>query len=295
MKPIQIIKKIFPSIKITESGDWTNFNCILSPWTHKRGIDTHPSMGMHKINPVYNCFACGNHGHVGKLLSLYGRYSGIPMQNYIALLDEAGIDVPTYETRFEQKEVYEPIPNYFIDVYEIALNHPYLVKRNISNEIIDLFQIRWFPEENRIMIPVRSQQHELLGFVGRTIIDASPKSKNFFLKKKFSVFGINQLMDNYVIVTEGIFDALRLIQYGYPAVSVLGAQIHENQINMINELGIPVYFWMDNDKAGWDAVKKYHKDFTSPVFISAFPPGIKDPDELSERQVRNMLKHARIL
>ena len=57
------------------------------------------------------------------------------------------------------------------------------------------------------------------------------------------------------IIVEGLFDYANLVQAGFPATrAILGTALTPEKIDILVSEGEPVYFFMDNDIAGWQAL-----------------------------------------
>lgn len=82
-----------------------------------------------------------------------------------------------------------------------------------------------------------------------------PKEGRYFTyraKDKLALFGLESLCykNKYVFVTEGIFDAVRLTEFGRPALAVLSNDPNSDVINFLGSLNRPVVAVADNNSAG---------------------------------------------
>ncbi|QJT71177.1 DNA primase [Vibrio phage vB_VcorM_GR11A] len=67
----------------------------------------------------------------------------------------------------------------------------------------------------------------------------------------------------WVVLVEGQRDALRLIQYGIPAVAMLGVSSwSEKKKRLLLSLGVGIVLCMDGDKAGVGAMRQLREDLT---------------------------------
>lgn len=60
----------------------------------------------------------------------------------------------------------------------------------------------------------------------------------------------------YLVVCEGPFDAMKLLQFGVPAVAILGKRLRESQIKMLRNAGVRMFVLMLDDDALDDAIEQ---------------------------------------
>jgi DNA primase len=98
----------------------------------------------------------------------------------------------------------------------------------------------------------------------------------------------NTLVGNYeskvVVIVEGYMDLLKLRQYGVKkVVAILGWKITAQQIEKLKLQGVKyVISALDNDECGEKGTKYLQSFFNVIRFM--YPPGIKDPGEMSKEQ-----------
>lgn len=130
----------------------------------------------------------------------------------------------------------------------------------------------------RLIFPVCDFSGNILGFVGRDCrIHFNnhkfriPRYKNttpppcnkllfhsalLFLKESLSLLKSNGL--DYICITEGPLDCLRLILNGHPAVSILGSNVTEERIKVLSTLPVKRFICcFDNDPAGERAMESF--------------------------------------
>ena len=89
---------------------------------------------------------------------------------------------------------------------------------------------------------------------------------------------------DYVIVTEGYSDVMRLYQHGYNSTAVLGADASDWQAKEISKFE-NVYLAFDNDDAGRRATEiLYHQIKNSPCKIKIIPYTTKDPGSCTSKK-----------
>ena len=120
---------------------------------------------------------------------------------------------------------------------------------------------------------------------------------------KYLMFNIDRALKNkdYVILVEGVFDAMRLYMWGFNVVALLGTKLSIfNRKTLLSNFD-KIYVSLDNDikenksNPGQDAAAKIIDSFGSEVDIYniVLPPGV-DPDECSREQFNLLMKEAEI-
>lgn len=267
-----------------------------------------------------NCFTCHRRGPVPWLLRLLSDKTG---ENYSGMADsiEAGEffggHIPEWGEMRGEDSLPEPINKQeYFDLYDSAVGHPYLAKRGISRWAARECELLFDPGdggEPRILFPVYGYDKKLYGFSGRAIRStAKLKVKDYFgLPKKRLLLGSHLLRgdERYVILVEGIVDYARMVTMGYPGMAFMSSTLTEWQAEILKEIGKPVYFFHDDDKAGKEARDnakellwrhipvmkvRYPTDCTVETPEGDFRPP-EDPAELTAEQVEEMIEDARLL
>ena len=187
---------------------------------------------------------------------------------------------------------------------------PYLKKRGIPNAVAlahkmgSCKQGRW---NDRLIIPIY-QNHKLQGFVGRSIYDPprhlSKTGKKVWARahsyvKVLNVKGFNssKLLFNYdnvkeeMIITEGIFDALRC---GSSGVALFGKRMSPHQETLIKRKNpLKIYIMLDSDAyVEGEEIAERLSSVGLNVFLAKVGHG-KDPGSLMEDQIDLCLKKAK--
>lgn len=200
------------------------------------------------------------------------------------------------------------LPPEFIPFSSGSYTFPYLDKRGISYEIAQNLGMGFCPEgkwKNRLIIPVY-QDLELKGFLGRSIFDP-PSSFSAIGQKVWARFNnykkilnpkgfsASRLIYNYdkieekIIITEGVFDAIRVYPYG---VALFGKHMSKQQQALIlRKRPKKVYVMLDSD-AVQDAQKisSMLASMGLNVYCVELPYG--DPGSLPKDQIAFYLKKA---
>lgn len=178
----------------------------------------------------------------------------------------------------------------------IAINNrgeDYLLRRGLSTQTIEKWNIRFWDEENAVVIPLEDK-----GYVLRFLDNRKPKYK-YIIGTKISetLFGLSKLPKTLtnIILVEGSMDCIYLHQIGFTtALALLHADISLQQIKILGGITDYVYIMLDGDKAGREASEKIKILLNSRFIkkICVLPDG-KDPDNLSKEKIEEILKEAK--
>jgi hypothetical protein len=145
----------------------------------------------------------------------------------------------------------------------------YLVDRNIDPKSYPFY---WTPKvgfSNRIIIPFL-YKNEIVGWTARAVNDAKPK----YLSEQQPgyVFNLDNQQDEreFVIVSEGPFDALSI-----DGCALLGAEIKDSQNWLLKQLGKEIILVPDRDAAGKVTLEQALELGWS-VSMPDWPEGVKD-------------------
>lgn len=146
----------------------------------------------------------------------------------------------------------------------------------------------------RVIIPIKDETNNIVGFGGRVLDDSKPKylntKENSIFQKRDILFGLNKAIESKsdtVYFVEGYMDVLSLNKNGiFNAVAALGTAIGKHHCSLLRENGIKkIVLSLDRDEAGIKASLKA----SSILIEEGFDVDIlcwenaKDPDEFIER------------
>jgi hypothetical protein len=199
------------------------------------------------------------------------------------------------------------------------MGHAYLRERGITWQSSLLCDLRYDPGERRIVFPVYDRYENFVGATGRSTRKGNsstrgsdPKVKDYYGLPKRAVFlRLPSNRHGPRIIVEGLFDYARLVGFGYRNThAILGTAYTPEKGDILIADGEPVFFLMDNDLAGWQALfgRKEDNDgrFNTegawayelykeiPTWIVPYPVVFDgtDPGSLQAEEVRKMLSRA---
>lgn len=268
---VELLKEVAgPNFPVVHHTKWVSFCCLLAPWTHAGGADSSPSSGISVKDgdtSVFHCWGCGSKGTVPWLLRELEKYTG---ENYKAIISNIedgeflGGTLPEWGDR--RRSVVEDrfLDASYLDLYDSAAGHWYLRDRGIDDAVALAMNLLVDPEDSdgdeRILFPVFDRTNRLQGFSGRAVLDSAKlrvRDYHGFVKAN-ALLGLHLVdpADKFVVVVEGLFDMAVVYQYGYAAVATMHAGLTDWQFAKLKDLGKPLLFMFDNDKAGIDATER---------------------------------------
>lgn len=321
-----LVRDVFGHSNVEEIHGWASLRCPLAPWTHESGKDGKASAGISIQETgvsVFNCFTCGNKAPIQAMLKKYAGYTGENLDDLIEELEEMAYlgprDMDDWDKPSTELAPLVPLKEaVYLDLYDPAAGHPYLLGRGISDETANKLQLMLDPcdpadGEERILFPVFGPGGELYGLSGRATHEgARLKVRDYFgLPKARCLLGahlIAQEDPDKVLIVEGLFDYAKGWQNGFPVVAVMHSTLTEAQADIVRGFGKPTYSFYDDDKAG----KKGTSDAGNllynyvPYLKTRYPeiwiddPDdedhgghlVKDPGELEADEMQEMLEDA---
>lgn len=283
--------------------------CPISPWTHQKGADRHPSCSIlidESGKSGWRCHACGHHGTLNWLVTKWGLLSRGPVEAAFRLIEREEDGASAVLTRIDAKverRWAEPVAKPPADDPEVVPETEaqafsgevprYALERGLSLDTCRAWQLgydRGFGDRPvaRLVFPVRRADGKLVGLVGRAIYDGDqPKYLNYlgFPKSKF-LYGLDKVQGRErLVVVEGMLDVIRLWEHGLPAAGIIGAMPSEAQAQLVCGFD-RVYLALDRDAAG-EAGERWlvrRLDGRVPVFRVEFPAGKTDPKEMTREE-----------
>ncbi len=290
---IDTVHSYLPAKRKTTPSGWVSFNAVCC---HHNGTsaDTRQRGGIMINEGVsYHCFNCGFKAswQPGRKLSIKFK----KLLQWLAVADDLITKCSLEALRIEENSDYQsqrletPV---FIDkalplgsrpIVEYLDNPPeelmpvleYLHSRNLY---LEDYNFHWTDEEgftNRLIIPFY-YQGRIVGYTARKVTAGKPKYISE--QQPGYVFNLDrQTADRqYVIVVEGPIDAI-----GVDGVSVMSAEISDQQHRLISQLGREVIVLPDRDQAGARLVEQA-LEFGWSVSFPEWAEGIKDANDAQQ-------------
>lgn len=306
---------------------WLSIRCPISQWTHEKGADTRASSGISiqdNATSVFNCYTCQTKVPLQELIRRYAEFSGEDLDALIAELEDEAYLGPRTIAKWGAPVIPQnlrpPTPinaELYMDLYDSAAGHRYLRKRGISDDTADFLELKVDPADpadgcERILFPVKGIEGLLYGFSGRdTTGRAKLKVRDYAgLEKAKCLLGahlIEKERPQFICLVEGLFDYANMWQQGYPGLATMTSTLTKMQADLLKDIGLPVYFFFDDDKAGDGAMKTAAEALRRhvPIMKVRYPEiwvedeteeggghFVKDPGELLAEDIEAMLADA---
>ena len=273
--------------KATPSG-WISFNCPMCGDRRSRG-----GLKLNEQGWSYHCFNCS-----ATASFVLGRTLGYRARNLLSLLGVAESEInalnleslrhrsihgiltdrsraanTTADIAFEERDDFPPASE--VVTQEMSEHWQYLRDRCVPQDFPVMTAIRndgvhW--TRPHVIIPF-SYDDKIVGWSARFLDDRTPKYIN--QTQPGYVFGTELQHDDwqYVIVVEGIFDALSI-----NGLAVMHNTISDAQARLIRNLGREVTVVPDQDRAGLELIDRA-VELGWAVSIPDWPQGIKDVND----------------
>ena len=305
---IQLFAKVF------DSGDDLMVCC---PY-HKGGQERKPSAGIRKSDGMFHCLACGEAKPLYEMISdCFGYNDPFGFQGKKWLINNFAtaevqsratikIDLERNNISDKSSVLDNSADNKLLCVSEEELDsyrytHPYMYKRGLTDEVIDLFDIGYDKTTDSITFPVRywgSMNFGQCMFVAKRRI----KQKRFDLPSNIEkpLYGLYEVWESIhsaqmlseIYVVEGLFDCLRLWAVGKYAVAGFGCNFSQYQITLLE--GLPtrkLILATDNDDAGYTARLKLKRALSTKLITEVvLPENRKDIGECTDEELSNLIE-----
>ena len=184
-------------------------------------------MCVNLVKSVFTCYVCGAGGSVQKLAAALG---GRVLQGVV--------DTPKGHND-DWKALTSSV---------LALDHPYLASRGVTNDQVREFKIMELPMG--VGFPLLSTRDRVIGLlVRRSNPGKWSRYVNYGERADAWPMSVAQGLSGDYAVVEGVFGALRGLASGIPTVATLGAAVQVGSSWMLN-MGAPRVLF-DNDQAGY--------------------------------------------
>jgi len=283
-----------------------------------------PSAGIRKSDGLFHCFACQETHTLPELISFcfnrtddtLGKFGwNWLLKHYATVAVEDRKDVRLDISRINNKHIRNSTNNIGSDgdrqtsVSEEELDsyryiHPYMYKRGLTDEIIQLFDIGYDKNTRCITFPIRNITGQTL-FIARRSVDT--KYFNYPEGVEKPLYGLYELYNakydedcigeklyqysfpNEIIICESMLDALSFWTVGKYAVALNGLG-SELQFEQLRDLPCrKLILCTDSDKRGMDAREKIRNNVKNKIITEyILPEGRKDANECTREELLNL-------
>jgi DNA primase len=199
----------------------------------------------------HRCWSCG---FAGSLAWLLHKVGDVPLDQAIK---EVGGEVDlsiikNIDPWSGTREIYDP-PAPMSRARLLVYDEPpaeALAKRNLTAEAAAAYEVRWETAKSAWVTPIRDALTQEV--MGLQIKGPDRYFRNLpgGVNKGSTLFGIEKLPAESVVLVESPLDVLRLYSLGYVGISTFGAAWSAEQMSLIIHNAESVIVAMDNDEAG---------------------------------------------
>ena len=265
---------------------------------HKGGQERRPSAGIKKSDGIFHCFTCGETHTLQEMIShCFGRGDDIVgafgwewlLKNFLTVSVEERKALNLDLLRNQDEKNTSFISDEELDEYRVY--HPYMWKRKMTPEVVDIFDIGYDAKTKSITFPVRDKQGRCLFVARRSVVT---KFFNYPAGAEKPVYGLYELGDraNYpkeVIICESMIDAIYFWTVGKYAVALNGLG-NELQFKQLREMPCRKFILCtDSDEAGMKARARIRKNVRNKLITEyVLPEGRKDANDCTPEELLNL-------
>jgi DNA primase len=297
---------------VTDEGEEFRFSCPFPG--HANGDET-ASAYMNRETTAFYCHGCKSAGNAVHFLAKLDGLTPLMAARFIRQRYGMGFQEPDGGLVRELEAIWtpdehtscvganQPIRYQMDPLPEGPLN--YMLERGFTKATLEAWEVGYDKISDRVAIPVRDENGELIGFKGRAWrSDHQPKylvlgdrpgkrARYGFSTYEVSrvVFGLHAAMTKHdschrksLVIVEGELNVLALSQVRdaqeFPSAVAVGSNFSGVQRRLVLAWADEVVVYTDNDPAGWAAAAKLVEQLGGyvPSRIALAPPG-QDPAE----------------
>ena len=306
--------------KQRDSGDHIQITC---PY-HSNGMERKPSAGLRKSDGIFHCFACGEvhslpevishcFGHDEDLIGTWGWQWLLKNFAIVQVEERKDVEIDFRRSNMADKNSIkaDKINNNRVTEEELdkyRYTHPYMYKRGLTDEVIEMFDIGYDRNTDCITFPVRDIRGNCL-FIARRSVKTKffnyPEGveKPLYGQYELAKYGEKVISVGYelrrvpkyteIIVCESMLDALSFWTVGKYAVALNGLG-NELQFEQLRNLPCrEIILATDMDERGLAARERIRKNMKNTKIISEyfFPEGRKDANDCTKEELLNLKKY----
>jgi DNA primase len=272
---------------------------------------------------AFNCFSCHKRGNVldfvAAMESCTVRDAAIKLSEWFSLDPAAaGEPTPQKSTAAPARDQIKgnlgnrpkskapktgPINPPLSFQLRIDCSHDYGLSRGVARETLELFGAGLCLSKGtfagRFVIPLHDDRGQLVGYAGRSLDGGEPEylfpssDKGFY--KSHLLFNLHRIINTVgsgvpVVVVEGFFDTMKVVQAEFPCVGLLGSWLSEEQANLLVTYFTHVILMFDGNAAGRQGAADALDRLARRLFVKVVSlPDEVEPDGLSADEVRQLL------
>lgn len=258
-----------------------------------------PSAGIDMNTGIFHCFACQEVRSLEELIAFcFGHGDDMKfgwnwlLKNFLTISVEERKEIPidlSRNTLYNVSESKEYISDEELDKYRYI--HPYMYKRGLTDEVIEIFDIGYDKDTLCITFPVRDKSGGTLFIARRSV---SSKFFNYPKEAEKPLYGLYELYQqrifpSAIIVCESMLDALSFWTVEKCAVALNGLG-NELQMKQLRELPCrELILCTDMDEAGLKARERIRKNIKNKIIAEyILPNGRKDANECTKEELKEL-------
>ena len=296
------VERVLASLDLTLTAQRGSEIQGLCPMHKQRtGADDHnPSWWINSATGAHLCFSCG---YKGNIFTLVGDLKGMDYfdaKDYVSQGSELDVDVLLKRIR--------ELPQYISQEEDIEMSEARLVvystppdnelkKRFLKHSAVMYCGVLWDEKNEAWILPIRDPKtHKLWGWQEKGAKGRFFRNQPAGVKKSKTVFNVQIMSEESLVVVESPLDAVRLVGLNYNAIATYGAILSEEQAKIMRR-ATQVIAAFDNDDAGKKAcaqmlgfARKYGMELK---FFNYDGIDVKDVGDMTEEEIRQGIDTAR--
>ncbi len=250
---------------------------------------------------IFHCLACGETHSLPEMIShcfghddMLGNKFGWNwlLKNFLTVAIEERQDIPLdfgNDTSYNVKQDVQYVSEEELDSYRYT--HPYMYRRGLTDEVIELFDIGYDANSKCITFPVRDEHGNTLFIARRSVVTKFFNYPKDVSKPLYGLYELAYVFDignypNEVIVCESMLDALSFWTVDKPAVALNGLG-NDLQFKQLRDLPVrELILCTDMDDAGMKARERIRKNVKNKLIREyILPNGRKDANECTKEEL----------
>lgn len=235
--------------------------CLINPDMHG-DQRRNPTASLNYEKLTYKCLGCQAKGGILWFIARVRRCSAKEARDWLA--KEVGTDgtvmplqklLEYYDALYADSRRPPPIPTYHPSVLEPWKGvHPWVTgERQIPMENAKDLHIGYDLDDDSVVIP-HFWKGDLVGWQKRRLSGSGPKyTSTEEMPKDQTLYDYDPKRPTAVIVESPMSVARH--RHALPMEATFGANVTDRQVKLIARHSKQVILWMDNDKAGWQALR----------------------------------------